>query len=76
MSAVQVPLGPGAIYTETIVHSAPEAFLSEAPYQIAIVALDAGGRLTARIEGERVSIDDRVDFIDYRNGIPFFTKHK
>ncbi len=76
MNAAQVSPGPGEIYTETLVHSAPEALLAEAPYQIAIVALDAGGRLTARIEGERVSIGDRVDFVEYRNGVPFFAKRK
>lgn len=68
-------LGPGVVYTETVVYSAPEAFVSEAPYQVAIVSLDTGGRITARIDGERVSIDDRVDFAGYRNGIPFFRRH-
>ena len=76
MNAAQVHPGSGQIYTETVVHSAPEALLAEAPYQIAIVALDAGGRLTARIQGERVSIGDRVDFVEYRNGVPFFAKRK
>jgi len=76
MNAAQVSPGSGEIYTETVVHSAPEALLAEAPYQIAIVALDAGGRLTARIEGERVSIGDRVDFVEYRNGVAFFAKRK
>jgi uncharacterized OB-fold protein len=68
-------LGPGVVYTETVVHSAPEAFVNDAPYQIAIVALDAGGRITVRIEGDRVSIGDRVRFAGYRNEIPFFHKH-
>ena len=30
----------GTVYTETVVHSAPEAYVSEAPYQIAIIALE------------------------------------
>lgn len=68
-------LGPGVVYTETVVYSAPEAFVNDAPYQIAIVALDAGGRITARIDGDRVSIGDRVRFARYRNEIPFFSKH-
>lgn len=67
-------LGPGVVYTETVVHAAPEAFLNEAPYQIAIISLDRGGRITARIEGERVAIGDRVAFKEFRNGIPVFTK--
>ena len=66
--------GPGTVYTETVVHSAPEAFVGEAPYQLAIVELDSGGRMTARIAGGRVSIGDRVVFLEFRNQIPFFRK--
>jgi uncharacterized OB-fold protein len=69
-------LGPGVIYTETVVHSAPEAFAQDAPYQIAIITLDSGGRITARIEGERASVGERVDFKEFRTGIPFFRKIK
>ena len=64
----------GTIYTETVVYSAPEAFASEAPYQIAIVSLDGGGRMTGRILGERVRIDDRVELAESRDGVPFFRK--
>lgn len=64
----------GTIYTETVIYSAPEAFLKDAPYQTAIVALDSGGRITARILGERVAIDDRVAEVDQRNGVPYFQK--
>ena len=39
--------------------SPPEAFLAEAPHQIAIVELDTGGRVTARIHGEAVAIGAR-----------------
>ena len=63
----------GTVYTETVVHAPPQAFAAEAPYQIAIVTLDDGGRVTARIDG-RVEIDDRVEFIEERNGVPFFRK--
>ena len=64
----------GTIYTETVVHMAPPAFEKDVPYQVAIVTLDSGGRVTARIEGERVSIDDRVTLVDTRDGVPFFRK--
>ena len=66
--------GPGVIYTETIVHAAPEQFVADAPYQLVIVSLEHGGRLTARIDGERVAIGDGVDFAAWRNGIPVFRK--
>jgi len=64
----------GVIYTETVIHSAPEAFASEAPYQTAIVSLDGGGRVTGRILGDRVQIDDRVVEIEERGGVPYFTR--
>ncbi|HCC59310.1 MAG TPA: hypothetical protein DEQ47_19020 [Solibacterales bacterium] len=50
----------GVVYTETVVHLAPPAFAADAPYQVAIVTLEDGSRLTARIGGERVVIGDRV----------------
>lgn len=66
--------GGGTVYTDTVIFSAPEAFVKDAPYQIAIIDLDEGGRLTARVDGDPVSIGDRVEFADFRNGIPFFRK--
>jgi uncharacterized OB-fold protein len=62
------------VYTETVVHSAPEAYLNEAPYQIAIVVRDDGSRVTGRILGDRVAIDDQVELAETRNGVPYFTK--
>ena len=64
----------GIVYTETVVHAAPEQFTADAPYQMAIVSLAEGGRITARVEGERVVIGDRVNFVEDRAGIPFFAK--
>ena len=64
----------GTVYTETVIYSAPEAFVNEAPYQTAIVTLDGGGRVTGRIEGDRVKIDDRVVEVAERGGVPYFWK--
>jgi uncharacterized OB-fold protein len=64
----------GTVYTETVIYSAPEAFLKDAPYQTAIVTLDEGGRVTARILGDRVAIDDRVAEVEQRDGVPYFRK--
>jgi len=64
----------GTVYTETVIYSAPEAFTSEAPYQVAIISLDGGGRVTGRILGDRVAIDDRVAEVEERQGVPFFQK--
>jgi uncharacterized OB-fold protein len=64
----------GTVYTETVIYSAPEPFTAEAPYQTAIVTLDSGVRVTVRIAGDRVAIDDRVVEVEERNGVPFFQK--
>jgi uncharacterized OB-fold protein len=64
----------GTVYTETVVHLAPERFAADVPYQVIIVVLDSGDRVTARVEGDRVAIDDRVVEIDSRDGIPIFRK--
>jgi uncharacterized OB-fold protein len=67
-------LGAGTIYTETVVYSPPEAYVNDVPYQLAIVELATGRRVTGRIDGERVQIGDRVQFAEFRNSVPFFRK--
>jgi hypothetical protein len=67
-------LGSGVVYTETVVYAAPAEFVADAPYQLAIVELAGGGRLTGRIEDDRVEIGDAVHFSGYRSGVPFFRK--
>lgn len=64
----------GTVYTETVVHSAPPAFASEAPYQVAIVTLEDGKRVTVRISGERVAIDEQVKLAETRDGVAYFRK--
>ena len=69
----------GTVYTETIVHLAPERFAADVPYQVIIVVLDSGGRITARVDGDRVSgvrvsIGDHVVETENREGIPVFRK--
>jgi uncharacterized OB-fold protein len=64
----------GTVYTETVIYSAPEAFVNDVPYQTAIVTLEGGGRVTCRIVGDRVAIDDRVVEVEERDGVPFFRK--
>jgi uncharacterized OB-fold protein len=66
--------GNGIVYTETVVYSPPEAYVNDVPYQLAIVELDGGRRLTGRIEGERAQIGDPVSFVEYRKEVPFFRK--
>jgi uncharacterized OB-fold protein len=66
--------GRGTVYTETMIHAAPAQFVADAPYQLAIITLETGGRLTARISGERVTIGQPVNFTEFRDGIPYFQK--
>ena len=63
----------GVVYTETIVHAAPEQYAADAPYQLAIIQLDTGHRLTARIL-DRAKIGDRVQFVEDRNGVAYYQK--
>ena len=55
----------GTIYTDTVVHLAPERFAADVPYQVVIVQLENGERITARMEGDRVAIGDRVQGVRY-----------
>jgi len=64
----------GTVYTETVVYLAPEAFAADVPYQVVIVTLEDGSRVTGRILGERVAIDDRVEQVELRDGVPFFRR--
>ena len=64
----------GTVYTETVVHSPPAQFVNDAPYQLVIVTLETGRRLTGRVEGERVAIEDPVELAETRDGIPYFRK--
>ena len=68
----------GVVYTETIVHSPPEQYAADAPYQLAIVDLDRGGRLTVRVLGklahERAHVGDRILFVEDREGVAYYRR--
>lgn len=64
----------GIVYTETVVHAAPEKFAAEAPYQVAIVQFDDETRITARVTGDRVTIGDKVIEAEISHGVTYFTK--
>jgi len=53
----------GHVHSYTEVHTAPPAFEDEAPYTVAVVELDSGGRLLGRVDAdyEDVAIDDPVE---------------
>jgi uncharacterized OB-fold protein len=64
----------GIVYTETVVHSAIPQFAADVPYQLAIISLDTGGRLPARVLGERAQIGDRVVFVEERDEVAYYRK--
>jgi uncharacterized OB-fold protein len=66
-------MNKGTVYTETVVWSPPERYVSDAPYQIAIVDL-GDRRVTARILGDRVAIGDQVTFVELRDEVPYFRR--
>jgi uncharacterized OB-fold protein len=64
--------GKGKVYTCTTLYAAAEPFEKDLPFQIAIIELDEGPRLTVRIEGPRVAIDDPVHLAREQEGTRFF----
>lgn len=64
----------GKVYTETLIHAAPQQFTADAPYQLIIVTLEDGRRVTGRVFADRVAIDDSVELIEERDGVPYFIK--
>jgi uncharacterized OB-fold protein len=68
----------GIVYTETVVFAPPEQYAADAPYQLAIIDVDEGGRTTVRIianeSGERARIGDRVQFVHERDGVAYYRK--
>ena len=69
--------GSGKIYSHSRVHVAPEQFKSIVPYYLAIIDLDEGVRLMARLqtqEGDNVRIDAPVELVSVENGYVFALK--
>ena len=69
--------GNGKIYSFTRVHVAPEQFKNIVPYYLAIVQLENGPRLMARlktVEGDNVRIDAPVELVSTENGHVFGLK--
>ena len=68
----------GIVYTETVVFSAPEAYVNDVPYQLAIIEFEGGRKTTARIvetaAGERAKIGDRVVLVETRGDVQYFQK--
>ena len=69
--------GAGKIYSFSRVHVAPEQFKSIVPYYLAIVDLDEGPRMMARLQtqdGDHVRIDAPVELVSSQDGYVFALK--
>ncbi|MBI3667246.1 MAG: OB-fold domain-containing protein [Acidobacteria bacterium] len=64
--------GKGCVYSCTTLYAAAEKFEKDLPFQIAIIELDDGPRLTARISGRPVEIGDAVTHLHEQEGVHFF----
>ena len=64
----------GTIYTETVVWMPPEQFVADAPYQLVLIDVEGGQRITARINGDRVTIGDVVELAETKDGVPYFQR--
>ena len=64
----------GIVYTETVVHMAPPALTNLAPYQLVMVDLADGRRVTGRAEGDRVTIGDAVELAIEKDGVLIFRR--
>ena len=65
--------GRGHIYSCTTLHAAAEDHEQDLPFQIAIIELEEGARVTARITGPEVALGDAVRLAGERDGVHFFT---
>ncbi len=76
MSVERMLPGQGLVYTETVVHAAPPRYAADVPYQLAIIDLPDGSRLTARIvtsaENDWAKIGDTVELMEQRDGVQYF----
>jgi len=68
----------GVVFTETVVYAPPEQFAADVPYQLAIIDLEGGPRITVRVLGkssdDRARIGDRVTFVEERDGVSYYKK--
>jgi len=64
----------GIVYTETVVHMPPAAMLDLAPYQLVMVDLADGRRITGRSAGDRVAIGDPVELAEEKDGVLIFRR--
>ena len=66
--------GQGTVYSCTMLQAASTPFEKSLPFQIAIIQLEEGPRLTVRIQGEKIKIGDKVKQVEEKNGVQVFSR--
>jgi hypothetical protein len=66
--------GRGQVYTCTTLYASAERFEKDLPFQLALVELEEGARLMARITGAAVGVGDHVSLVDQRDGVYYFSR--
>ncbi|MED1467046.1 Zn-ribbon domain-containing OB-fold protein [Bacillus salipaludis] len=64
--------GEGSIYSYTTIRVATGKYASQLPYIVALVELDGGLRVTARLEGDQASISQSVKLNRIEESIYWF----
>lgn len=65
--------GAGTLMSWTTIHRAPTRFRDDAPYQVGVVDLDSGQRVTGRLQpSELTAIGARVIAVDVSGPAPVF----
>ena len=65
----------GRLYSYTVVHVPPEGREAETPYALAIVELEGGARISARVETQnfdRLAIDTPLKLVRESDGVHYF----
>jgi uncharacterized OB-fold protein len=68
--------GGGALVSWTMIRRPPSAFRAEGQYAVAVVNLDAGIKVTGRLDApdEKCGPGSRVRAIEKKNGVPVFSR--
>lgn len=67
--------GTGKVFSFTTIRVPSLGFEDQGSYDIALIKLEEGINITARLVREKdkdIKIGERVKFLEYKNGVPYF----
>jgi uncharacterized OB-fold protein len=69
--------GRGSLVSSTVIRRPAAAFRGEGAFEVAVVDLDAGVRVTARLApGAAIETGERVAIVGERDGVAYFDREK